>query len=226
MKKGFLEGALMVAVAFALFMAGVFAAALIKNPPTNSGDWATWTGAFFTGLAFAGTIWLATSQERKRRENELNVARLVAAKISTELEAVLRDATRLEAQLFVDDESLTGFWRHMPNEIFPSQANTICDVSVLSILSALPYRTAYCIARATGLLQSTSADMRRCGDFRIWEKHNPATQRMAIDQWRYAIHESRELLMHAILVCENAANSLRSTHQPFEIISEHRDIKA
>jgi hypothetical protein len=93
MKKGFIEGALMVAIAFALFLAGVFASAFIKSPPTNSGDWATWTGAFFTALAFIGTIYLATSETRRRERMADQVAMLAAKRMSIKIFAVRQDLT-------------------------------------------------------------------------------------------------------------------------------------
>jgi len=35
--------------------------------PDKKGDLATWVGAFFTGAAFAGTIWIATAGRRRLR---------------------------------------------------------------------------------------------------------------------------------------------------------------
>lgn len=45
-----------------------------------------WIGALGTVAAFAGTIFIATSESRRRRQDEINVAVLVCLEISHELE--------------------------------------------------------------------------------------------------------------------------------------------
>ena len=45
----------------------------------TASDWGTWMGATFTGLAFGGTIWIATTSERRRRQERTDLAHVMAA---------------------------------------------------------------------------------------------------------------------------------------------------
>jgi hypothetical protein len=54
-------------------------AADIVDAHQKGGDLATWIGAIFTGLAFAGTIWIANSNERRRRHELEELADVMAA---------------------------------------------------------------------------------------------------------------------------------------------------
>lgn len=55
--------------ALAYFVA-LFVIAVSLVPQGHEGDLGTWAGAVFAGLAFAGTIWIATSEARERRRVE------------------------------------------------------------------------------------------------------------------------------------------------------------
>jgi len=61
-----------------IFVAGMVCAMFIKYPFDKIGDLATWIGAIFTGLAFAGTIWVASREQRDRYRDKMTLA-LVAA---------------------------------------------------------------------------------------------------------------------------------------------------
>jgi hypothetical protein len=65
MKKHFMQAVLMTAVAFALFLCGVFAASFIQKPPTTSTDWAAWVQAVGSIGAIIGAIWIASRQHQK-----------------------------------------------------------------------------------------------------------------------------------------------------------------
>jgi hypothetical protein len=47
--------------------------------PLAAADWAAWFGAIGTFLAFGGTIWIATSETRRRERGELQIAQFHAA---------------------------------------------------------------------------------------------------------------------------------------------------
>lgn len=44
----------------------------------TASDWGTWTGAIFAGLAFAGTIWISTTETRRRHSEEKAKAMIAA----------------------------------------------------------------------------------------------------------------------------------------------------
>jgi hypothetical protein len=48
-------------------------------PKLSPSDWGTWAGALGTFVAFAGTIWIATSDRRMRQRAESELARVTAA---------------------------------------------------------------------------------------------------------------------------------------------------
>jgi hypothetical protein len=78
MKRAYVETAIGIGIAVALFLAGYFAAFFVDRPPASSGDTATWAGALGTLLAFGGTIWIATEEARRRHLEALWRARIAA----------------------------------------------------------------------------------------------------------------------------------------------------
>jgi hypothetical protein len=57
----------------------------------SASDWGTWTGAIFTGLALGGTIWLATTETRRRKRAEYLNAVVVAAGLAPRIERITND---------------------------------------------------------------------------------------------------------------------------------------
>jgi hypothetical protein len=49
----------------------------------SKSDWGTWVGSVGTVLTLVGTIWLATAAERKRRREQLDLAIIAAASLSS-----------------------------------------------------------------------------------------------------------------------------------------------
>ena len=76
----------------------------------TASDWGTWTGAIFAGLAFAGTIWIASSEARNREALGLRTAQLVAAGMVLRLahaESVMVKIAEKLVSLASTDEALT-----------------------------------------------------------------------------------------------------------------------
>jgi hypothetical protein len=67
-------------IAYSLFTAAWMAIVVAGTAwPMGAADWAAWMGAIFTGLAFAGTIWIATGETRRSKQAALLNAQLVAS---------------------------------------------------------------------------------------------------------------------------------------------------
>ncbi|MYN37994.1 hypothetical protein GTP55_01275 [Duganella sp. FT109W] len=61
------------------FFCGYVASGFVHNPPVSSADLAAWTAAVGALAAFAGTLWIATNQNRQKRHEELQRAILTGA---------------------------------------------------------------------------------------------------------------------------------------------------
>lgn len=85
MKKAYWETALGIAIAAAIFCCGLALGFIINRLPAAPGDAATWAGALLAGLAFGGTIWIATSERRSRENRARAIAVLRGADIHSQL---------------------------------------------------------------------------------------------------------------------------------------------
>lgn len=68
--------------------AGLGAYEAVPWSSLNAADWGTWVGAVGTVAALAGTIWLATSEQRRRVRTEKDLALVTAASFTLRIAAV------------------------------------------------------------------------------------------------------------------------------------------
>lgn len=85
-KLTWVEGLLLL-TCFAAAFAVIYMTCAHYYPGEKHGDTATWVGAAGAFLAFGGTIWIATSDNRQKEQEQLVLARVTAA---TVLDVVLR----------------------------------------------------------------------------------------------------------------------------------------
>jgi len=93
-----------IAVAAVAFCVGYFCARYYVAPPASSADCAAWAGAFGTVAAFFGTVWIATSAERKVIKQEHARAVVAAASILPSIES-MSGAIEL-AELMLGNENI------------------------------------------------------------------------------------------------------------------------
>lgn len=67
----------------------------------TASDWGTWVGAIGTAATLAGTIWLATAEQRRQRRQELDRAFVAIAAIESQLEKMQETLDRA-AEYFTD----------------------------------------------------------------------------------------------------------------------------
>ncbi len=118
MKSTYVEAAAGIGIAVILFLAGFFVAVVINIRPDEIGDLATWAGALGAFLAFVGTIWVATSETRRRHRAELITAQLVAASMVLRLAhagGVVAEVCRGLAEQELIDQGLDAFLKHADN---------------------------------------------------------------------------------------------------------------
>lgn len=89
MKTAFVQSAIGIGIALAIFFSGMAFAQVGLQLSVNPGDAATWAGAALAGMAFAGTIWVATSERRERKRREVSRARILCSLLYIRL-ALLR----------------------------------------------------------------------------------------------------------------------------------------
>jgi hypothetical protein len=183
----------------------------------TASDWGTWVGALGTVLAFVGTIWLATSQDRQRRRAAQDVAHLVAARIAGELESAINQSENLQAALEFSDESKTNIWKHFPVRSFPEHDSALCDVQSLALLTPLPERAAHRIARAVGLLQNVTTDISQYSDGTRWGNVTPGGRAYYAKRWSAIISQALELLSVAKGQCVKAADTGAPHPTPEEV---------
>lgn len=205
MKKAYVETATGIAIAVALFLTGFFVAAIINKPFTHSGDMATWAGAFGTFVAFAGTIWVATSETRRRTRDELLKARLRAASMVLRLvqaqaciETVCRD---LELCGKVD----------MGVEPFLNSRDTLKNIDIWGIdelipLAPLPNNAAVQLAAASDQTRSAIPILENAA---VRLKAEKPTERTKFAQ---SLHKNlsgtASLIEQSIVECEKASKAL------------------
>lgn len=168
-------------------------------------DWGTWFGAVATFLAFCGTIWLATSQERQRREKDRDIAHLVAARISGELEILIDRTSALDAVLAFS-EDIFGPWGSLPDASFPAHDSSLCNIELLSRLTPLPQRASHRIARAIGLLQATSEEIVKIKNSPAVRHYSESRQKDILRDWGSKVSQARDLLIVARDQCIKAAD--------------------
>lgn len=67
----------------------------------SKSDWATWVGSIGTVATLAGTIWLATAAERQRKREQVDLAIISAASMTTWI-------SNLRSSIWVANQTLPG----------------------------------------------------------------------------------------------------------------------
>jgi hypothetical protein len=118
----------------------------------KAGDWGVWVGSLGTLGALAGTIYLATNQERQRERRERVAAELYAESILTRVKELMATTETLTEQLHVykDSEANTKFTSWCVNHLLTLEAWEIEDISRIAPLST---SLAANMARASGMLK-------------------------------------------------------------------------
>lgn len=118
----------------------------------SAGDWGVWVGSLGTLGALAGTIYLATNQERQRERRERVAAELYAESILTRVKELKTTTETLTEQLHVykDSESNKKFTSWCVNHVLTLQAWEIEDIARIAPLST---SLAANMARASGMLK-------------------------------------------------------------------------
>lgn len=83
---------------------------LINWPALTPSDWGTWIGAIGTVTTLAGTIWLATAESRRRRNDEITRAHLMAAALAPRISHLRNELSAMEGSLSFTDVD-TGLHR-------------------------------------------------------------------------------------------------------------------
>lgn len=175
-------------------------------PKFSLGDLATWLGAIGTCLAFGGTIWLTTSQNRAQKKTAEELAHLAAARISGELASLIDRIDMAVAQLVFGDPTKLGpnFARQVI-DLIPYTEGGIGQTEQLALLSPLPGRAAHRIARAVGMIRGLATALEPYTNPLRWERVTDAGREHYSAKWQNVLQQVIDLLKIAQGECVKAA---------------------
>ncbi|HEY8606594.1 MAG TPA: hypothetical protein VIM12_05710 [Noviherbaspirillum sp.] len=168
--------------------------------------WAAWVAALGTLLAFAGTIWLATSQYRLKQKADADIAHLVAARMSGELAAMIDRVEQIQARLTFGNPAELGpaFATHV-FALKPDPISALGNADRLVLLSPLPNRAAHRIARAVGMIHGFSEELEPYMNISRWQQVTAAGREHYAKKWSKQIDQIFDLLKVAQLECVKAS---------------------
>jgi hypothetical protein len=142
-------------IGYGLFaIAGCAALVLIGcSVELNKSEWAYWVQAIGSVLAIFAVIWMATTQERVRREEKMTIARVVAAGMTFRLTMIGNEVERCMNrfdEVKVADGNPAGFQNILDDlsKIVPFPSEEIAK------LAPLPKNCAFKVASAFDLIRS------------------------------------------------------------------------
>lgn len=172
-------------------------------------DWASWAQAIGTVAAIAATIWLATRDDRRRRQDAHDLAVLTAAAITFRLSTALANV-RYIADLMDQAHKSSGEAADLGPYANYINAISICTDDEQARLIPLPSRCAYRLAGARDRLHAayvTLSSMAMAQD-----RFNDARRKSAYGFANLALTEARNLLERATSICQTASHGVTGTH--------------
>jgi len=134
--------ALLASLAGAAFFISLFVIAIRLVPAGHEGDLGTWAGALFAGLAFVGTIVIATRSSTERKEQERSLAMLTLAGLEPELRKVYLHISNLES-------AVRGGSLNYPDTEW--QALILLDLETIRLWTAVDLVPLTCLPRKLSL---------------------------------------------------------------------------
>lgn len=110
-----------------------------------------WVGALGTIAAFAGTIWIATAETRRRHRDEMTRARLQAAALAFRIRHVILETNELTSKIdkfydVNDTDKCLSYCAHVKETM---EAMNLWTIDEVAILAPLPDNTAARLAQAS-----------------------------------------------------------------------------
>jgi len=172
-RKLLTKPAVLVASLGALLVAGL---SIGVRSELSKSDWGTWVGSIGTVLTLVGTIILATAGERKRRQDELELAVIVAAEFILRIPNMQSRLMTIACDL---ERTRNGSYGEIYQECFTQiKVANVWDAASLKPLVIVPDHAAARLALAAtrinhvaGLLyEGTNLEMLTIGEVRTYEE--------------------------------------------------------
>lgn len=175
-KNHYIQGVLLIALLLTdLIITGIWV-------DLSKSDWATWVGAIFAGLAFGGTIYIATKAGRDREQEQWDTAVVLAAGVLERIGYLLRALQQLDKTIetvLAKSSNQTDPEQFLRTKI-PSYAKQIylaldgcpkVEMDELKGLLILPNRCAAHIAASAERVRRITDDMKLTSEGKL----NPST---------------------------------------------------
>lgn len=131
----------------------------------SAGDWGTWIGSIGTVCALAGTIWIATTESRRRLAQENAKGLLVASALAPRLELLANEIASFETRMDFTDVSTNGY--KIPSEeakYFLTIEFTPATTEELIALESMPNNCAKKLAYAQAQFATVQKQIARYAD--------------------------------------------------------------
>ncbi|MBD8565044.1 hypothetical protein IFU01_12335 [Oxalobacteraceae sp. CFBP 8763] len=162
-----------------------------------------WIGALGTIAAFAGTIFIATAETRRRNREEMTRAKLQASALTFRVKHVVLVAKELNSKIeeFYDEadaEKCLAFCTYVKKKITALQLWTVDEVA---ILAPLPNNTAERLAQVMDEVYrlATLMDAAQLNELKTME-----SRRVTKNTLHQTFHRMNKLLGHAVQECHDA----------------------
>lgn len=203
---GVATGAFAISVAL---LAAVATCWLAKLAPVDNSALASWAQAVGTVAAIGATIWLATREDRRRRQDAYDVAVLTAASLTFRLSGTLARvrhiAEHVEAAHKVDSapENLLVFANYI-------QDIEVCSDDEQARLIPLRSRCAFSLAGTRDRLHAASEALATMGVAQ--ERFDLDRRKSAYGVASQALSEATALLDRAVSTCQLASHAVTSPY--------------
>lgn len=208
MKKSFYCAASWIGLSAALFVGGMSLGFVLSRLDSDPGDSATWAGALLAGLAFGGTIWIATNEARNRNREAIEIARLVAADVSGTLDLFITNARNLWGYFafYSHDEPVEPIAEFVAHYL--SHSLVVADVRQLAQLNPLPNRASHRIARGSAMVRSTILEIAPFYNLQSnWLGLRRESRIEYVSQWVIRLQQAIDMLDIAYRECSSAAET-------------------
>jgi hypothetical protein len=188
----------------------------------KAGDWATWIGAIGTIGTLIGTVWLATSETRRRHHQETARGYIAAAALAPRLQLLTLQLSSFHAKLcFVDYGSGQNGTPKTETADFLDFEYEHATPDELMALASMPNNCATKLAYAQSQLATVRAQIK---DYvsRARYPDKPLHPRV-VDVWRPWISDLYDRVNVLARQCQDAANTHAVPPTQYELFGDSDD---
>lgn len=162
-----------------------------------------WIGALGTIAAFAGTIWIATAETRRRNREEMTKAKLQAAALAFRVHHVVLVSKEIVSKIdqfydLNDAAKCLGFCTFVKDKLESLQ---LWNVDEIAVLAPLPNNTAERLAQA---LDEIYRLIKLMDAAHLNELINPEPRQITKNSLHQVLNRINKLLGHAVKECSDA----------------------